>query len=457
MVQHSEAVPVPPPDDAIAGRLKTARETPGLRVTLFSRARGRVLILLCLMYFITYVDRVNISTAAPLIRQDLHLTKTDLGLALSAFAIPYAFFQIFGGWLGDRYGPRRVLGVVGFVWGLATAVTGFAVNLGSLFLARLFLGFGEGASFPTATHAMARWLPPDRRAFGQGITHSFARLGNAVTPLTVAALITAFSWRASFWIIGAISMLWVVVWIWYYRDRPDEHRGVSAVELDELPVEQRVAVKGPIPWRPLIRRVLPVTVVDFCYGWSLWVYLTWIPSFFHGSFGLNLKKFALFTTLVLAAGVIGDTAGGLLSDGLMRRTRNLGLSRRLVLVVGLLGSFAFVVPTLLVHRLFVVTVCLALAFFFLELTNSVLWAIPMDIAPQHAGTAGGLMNTGFGVAGILSPFMFGLLVDQTHSWQVPFAVSAALLFIGAALALRIDPATPLTMPPGLPARPNVVT
>ena len=134
------------------------------------RVRTKVLVLLCFMYLITYMDRVNISTAAPFIREDLGLNNTQLGLALAAFSIPYAFFQIFGGILGDKFGPRKVLFVVGLMWALATLCTGFAVGLVSLFAARLALGFGEGASFPIATTAMAKWLPLERRAFGQGIT-----------------------------------------------------------------------------------------------------------------------------------------------------------------------------------------------------------------------------------------------------------------------------------------------
>jgi MFS family permease len=411
----------------------------GLLRAYRGRVRGVMLLMLCAMYFITYVDRVNISTAAPFIRHDLHLSNTELGLALSAFAIPYAFFQPIGGFLADRFGPRRLLFGVGLVWALSTVATGFAGGLISLFAARLALGFGEGASFPAATQAMSRWLPTDQRGFGQGITHSFARLGNAIAPLAVGGIIAVASWRVSFWAIGAVSLVWAAWWVWAYRDRPSDHPRMKEAELSELAVHQRADKRPPVPWGPLLRRILPVTLVDFAYGWMLWVYLTWIPSFFAGSFGLKLEKFALFTTLVLLAGVIGDTFGGVLSDSLLRRTGSLRVARRLVLVVGLLGSFAFIVPTLFVHQLALVTVCLAAAFFFLELTNPVLWSIPMDLAPDHAGTAGGVMNLGFGVAGIVSPAIFGFLVDKTGSWVVPFAVSAGLLALGALAALRIDP------------------
>ncbi|MDA3625673.1 MFS transporter [Saccharopolyspora sp. WRP15-2] len=420
-----KSVPAPPTDPGPVGMIRT-------------RVRGRILLLLCAMYFLTYIDRVNISTAAPFIQHDLGLSHTQLGFVLSAFAVPYAFFQAFGGYLADRFGPRVVLGAAGLVWAVSTVLTGFAAGLVSLFAARLALGFGEGASFPSATHAMTKWLPPHRRAYGQGITHAFSRIGNAIAPTVVASIIAVLHWRASFWILGAASGVWVVVWWLMYRNRPGDHPKITEAELAELPPEQRRDERPPVPWRALLKAILPVTFVDFCYGWMLWVYLTWIPSFFAGSYGLELKKFALFTTLVLIAGVVGDTAGGLLSDALLKRTGELRIARKLVLFVGLLGSFICIVPTLLVNDLVLVTSFLALAFFFLELTNPVLWSIPMDIAPHHAGTAGGLMNTGFGLAGVVSPVIFGFLVDQTGSWVVPFAVSAGLLAIGCLAALRLN-------------------
>lgn len=407
--------------------------------SLRGRVRGKVLLLLCGMYFITYVDRVNISTAAPFIKTDLHLSNTQLGLALSAFSIPYAFFQVFGGILSDKFGPRKVLTAVGLLWAVATVCTGLSVGLITLFAARLGLGFGEGASFPTATNAMAKWLPGDRKAFGQGITHAFARGGNAIAPLAVAGLIAAVNWRFSFLLLGVLSVVWGACWFFYYRDRPADHPKITETELAELTVDQRNDARPPIPWRSLIKRILPVTFVDFCYGWMLWVYLTWIPSFFHDSYGLDLAKFAMFSTLVLVAGVFGDLLGGIVSDALLRRTGSLKIARRGVLIVGLLGSFAFIVPTLVVHQLVVTTICLAMAFFLLELTNPVLWSMPMDMAPNHAGTAGGLMNTGFGVAGIVSPLIFGYLIDVTGQWVVSFGLSALLLLVGGLASMLIDP------------------
>jgi MFS family permease len=155
-----------------------------------------------LMYLILYVDRVNISTAAPLIQDDLGLSNTDLGLAFSAFAYPYAFFQLVGGWLGDKFGARATLSVCGLIVCAATAATGAVGGLASLFAARLVLGIGEGATFPTATRAMAVWTPEGSWGFAQGITHSFARIGNAATPPLIALLVALSSWRVSFVVLA---------------------------------------------------------------------------------------------------------------------------------------------------------------------------------------------------------------------------------------------------------------
>src|SRR6476646_49449 len=158
------------------------------------RATTIVLGLLCLMYLITYVDRVIIATAASEIRKELSLSNTQLGFVLSAFAYPYLLFQVFGGWVGDRFGPRLTLFVCGLIWAAATIFTGLAASLVTLFLVRVLLGVGEGATFPVATRAMQSWTPSGRRGFAQGITHAFARFGNAVTPPVVAALIASITW-----------------------------------------------------------------------------------------------------------------------------------------------------------------------------------------------------------------------------------------------------------------------
>jgi MFS family permease len=404
-------------------------------------APAMVLALLCAMYFLYFVDRVSLGTAAPLMKVDLNISNTQLGLAFSAFAIPYALFQLIGGWIGDKLGARLTLALCCAMVGISTVLTGAVTGLASLFLLRLALGFGEGAGFPTATRAMASWTPQGNWGFAQGIVHSFARIGNAVTPPLMAGLLVFSTWRGSFVILGGVSLLWLVAWAWYFRNDPREHPAMTPAVLATLPVRAGGAARS-IPWAPLARHMLPVTIVDFCYGWTLWLFLSWIPAFFFENYHQNLQASAMFSGGVLLAGVIGDTAGGTISDRLLHKTGSLVIARRGVIVAGFLGAFVFLIPVVLIHNLTVAAVCLSLAFFFAELIVGPIWSVPMDIAPRYAGTASGMMNFGFAVAGLISPSSFGYLVDRTGSWVVPFIASIVLLLAGAVLASRLRPDRP---------------
>jgi len=404
------------------------------------RATTIVLALLCAMYLITYVDRVNIATAASDIRRDLALSNTQLGLVFSAFAYPYLLFQVFGGWLGDRFGPRATLFVCGLIWTAATILTGLAGSLTSLFFMRVLLGVGEGATFPVATRAMQSWTAVEQRGFAQGITHAFARLGNAVTPPLVAALIALATWRGSFVALGCCSLVWVLCWFAYFRDDPAEHPAVAPDELARLP--HRVTRDGPrpaIPWGPLAARMLPVTAVYFCYGWTLWLYLNWLPSFFLHEYALNLARSAIFSSAVFFAGVAGDLLGGTVSDAILRRTGNLRQARLSVIVGGFAGSFVCLMPIFVTRDLTVITVSLAAAFFFAEIVIGPMWSIPMDIAGRFSGTASGIMNTGSALAAILSPLTFGIVIDRTGNWHLPFVGSVGLLLLGAVLSFTMHP------------------
>jgi sugar phosphate permease len=412
------------------------------------RPTTMVLVLLCLMYGITYVDRVNVSTAAAVFRKELDLTNTQVGLVFSAFAYPYLLFQIFGGWVGDRFGARRALTLAGLIWASATILMGLVSGLTSMIAARVMLGFGEGATFPVATRAMADWTPASKRGFAQGITHSAARLGNALTPPVVAWLILLVTWRGSFIIMGVISFIWTLVWARYFRDNPRDHPAISAAEVSQLPQfrTRQDRRNDPVPWRALTRRMLPVTAVYFCYGWTLWLYLAWIPQYFLQNYHLNLASSALFAAGVFLAGVVGDTLGGIVSDRIYERTHDRNKARRNLVVVGFLGSLVSMLPILVLHDVTWAALCLSVAFFFSEFTIGPMWAIPMDIAPRYAGSASGLMNTGSALAAIVSPLIAGYVIDRTGVWELPFIGSIALLLLGAVLAFWMKPDQELADP-----------
>ncbi len=455
-----------------------------------------VLGLLCAMYFITYLDRVNMATAATAIQTEFKLTKTELGVGLGIFGYAYALLQIMGGWISEKFGVRRTLFVCAVVWAVSTLATGLVGGFISLLAARFILGLGESATFPTATRAMSNWFNKEKRGFAQGLTHTFARLANAVAPPIVGGLMVLMGWRGAFVVLGLVSLVWAVLWMWYFRDDPRQHKGISEAELAELPPygtgatattlpwQAPVIVGGfmlaigaggalrmagiavvvvmglwmwlsragavaapppdragaaPVPWERLLVRMTPTTLVYFCYGWTLWLYLTWLPTFFQQGYNLDIKKTVFFSFGVLFAGVVGDTAGGMISDWLLKRTGSFLVARRNLIVASLIGSLLFLVPVLVFTDLVLIAICLSGAFFCLELTIGPIWSVPMDVAPKYSGTASGIMNTGSAIAAFASPTIFGWLVDVTGDWHLPFAGSIGLLLLGAVLAFWMHP------------------
>jgi MFS family permease len=411
----------------------------GLKFT----APNAVLFLLCIMYMIVFVNRVNLSTAAPLIQKELQINNTELGLAFSAFAYPFAIFQLVGGFLGDKFGARATLFAAILIVCIATAYMGLVGGLTSLVAARVALGFGEGPCFPTATHAMSSWVPASQRGFAQGVTHTFSRIGNFITPPIMTAMFIFFaSWRVSFFVLAGASFIWLIAWLWYFRDEPGDHPGVTREDLARLPARVHGRATRRIPWLRLALWMAPVTAVDFCYGWNLWLFLNWIPSFFVQDYQLDLNSSALYSAGIFLAGVVGDTLGGVASDWVLHRTGSVVFARRSVIVLGFVGGCVLLMPVVFIHNMTVAVIFLSLAFFFAELIVGPIWALPMEIAPRYAGSASGMMNFGFAMAGVISPMVFGYLVDLTGSWSVPFMVSIAILLLGAILTMTLRPDRP---------------
>lgn len=412
-----------------------------------------VLFLVCLMYGLTYIDRINVNTAGPVFQKDLHLSTSQLGWVFSAFGWAYLALQVSGGWFSDRFGARLTLTVCGVIWATATITMGLVGSFGALILSRVILGLGEGATFPTATRALSDWASPGSRGYVQGITHSFARFGNAITPPLVAWLIRLTSWRQSFVILGVFSMAWAGIWWLYFRDDPAQHRGTTSQEREVLTAyASRIGrTREPVPWTSLSLRMLPVTVVYFCYGWTLWLYLTWLPSFFLHNYKIDLKHAAISASAVYIFGAVGNTLGGLASDHILRRTGDRNQARRNLIIAGFLVSLVFMLPVLTapwlatmvpfvkLHALNFVAICLAVAFFCAEFTIGPFWAIPMDIAPRYSGSASGLMNVGSALAAAVSPLVAGYVIQTTGNWNLPFLGSIGLLLLGAVLAYWMKP------------------
>lgn len=428
-----------------------------------SHARWWMLLLISLMYLITYLDRVNISTAAPLISKEFGFDKVTMGAIFSAFVWAYAMFQVPGGWLGDRFGPRKVLTAIVGYWSIMTAATAMAGSATSFIVVRFLFGIGEAGAFPGATRAMQLWYSREERGFVQGITHSASRAGAAIAPPIVVTIMATLGWHWVFYICGAIGFVWAALFYFVYRDLPEEHRMVNRDELarirgrDEAGEVKAANIEDrpQVPWSALVKspNMWAIMCAYFTYVYCLWIFLSWLPSYLVEFRHFSLIKVGIFASLPLWAGVIGDTVGGLASDWLLKKTGNAKLARRSVAIIGLLGCCGFIVPAAVTSDPYVAVYCLTGAMFFLECTIGPSWSVPMDVGGKYSGTVSGMMNMAGNIGGALSPLVFGLLV-QFGNWQAPFIVAAVLLVLGAAVwAFWLDPDRSVVEGPSVSAAP----
>lgn len=412
-----------------------------------TRARQTVLGFAVTLAIITYVDRVCISKAADLMMADLHLTKEQMGYAFSAFALAYALFEIPGGWLGDRIGPRRVLLRVVILWSVFTALTGWAWGLISLVVFRFLFGMGEAGCFPNLTKAFTIWMPPAERVRAQGIMWLSARWGGAFTPLLVVWVLTLMNWRMAFTLFGVLGFVWAFFFARWFRDDPRRHPSVNAAELAQIGDSTRnLEAHGPVPWGKLLRsRTVWMLWLQYaCMSYSWYFYITWMPTYLKETFpALGKWESAWLNCLPLFFGGLGSLACGLLA-GRIGRALGEGRSRRVLAVAGfVLAAVMLVVATKFSHPVLAM-LAVGLASFGNDLAMPGAWAACMDVGGRHAGSLSGSMNMMGNIGGALAPTLVPVVLAWSGGdWNVNFYSFAAVYLVGGIAWLFIDPVRPL--------------
>src|SRR6185437_4695771 len=369
-----------------------------------TRIRHKILGLVVLAYFITYLDRVLISNAMPVIQKEFGFDIGTAGVIMSAYSWAYAIFQIPGGWFGDRMGPRLALASVVIWWSVFTFITGFSVSVTMMMVCLFLIGMGEAGAFPISNRALSRWMLPTERGFAQGSTHAGSRLASTAAPILVATLIGAYGWHVPFFLFAALGLVWAAVWIWYYRDVPSEHASVNEAERDKIAAALGRPKKGqPIPWKLILssRQMWTVAAMYFCYGYCLNMFLVWYPKYLESARGYTLKEMGFFASLPLAAGVIGDICGGVFSDLIIHKTGRIKFARQSVAIVGFLLA-ATCIP-LAIHEpdRYLSAALFAGAVFGMELVVGNAWAVTLDIGGSFAGSCSAVMNTFGNIGGAI--------------------------------------------------------
>ena len=406
-----------------------------------THARHVVLALVVIAYMLTYMDRVNLAAAVPVIQHDLGLSMITIGWIFAAFRWGYAFFQIPGGWLGDRIGGRRALSLVVVWWSAFTSLTAFTWNAVSMGVCRFLFGVGEAGAFPIATRSLSSWMLSTERGFAQGLTHAASRVGAALTPPLVVLLMVRFGWRAPFFLFGLLGLGWSAVWFWYYRDSPAEHRHTNADEraLIESSIGPRAARAQAVPWRRILTSpsLWTLCLMYFCYGYSIDIYLDWFPKYLNEHRGFNLTQMGLYASLPLLAGAAGDLLGGTVSDRCARRFGNLRAARSTVAFIGFLIAAVSIIPATYTSNSTVSVLYSCAAVFGLEITVGVAWAIPLDIGGEYAGSVASVMNTFGNLGSAVSPVLLAYFVGL-YGWNMPFLVCSGFCIVGALLCLGLD-------------------
>ena len=414
-----------------------------------THVRHVVLGLTIVAYMITYMDRVVVSSAVPSIQKEFGFSIITMGWILSSFQWGYALFQIPGGWLGDRFGPRRALTLIVAWWSLFTSATTLAWGAGSMALIRFLFGMGEAGAFPIATRSLSRWMLPAERGFAQGATHAGSRLGGAITPALVALLIAHWGWRSAFLCFGCLGLVWAAVWFWYYRDSPFEHASVNAGErelirskLGDGTFGNRTAGQASarsVPWKKILisRQMWILSAMYFCYAYNVSVYLVWFPKYLNDHRGFSLRQMGLYASLPLLAGTAGDVLGGWLSDLWAKRSGDLRTARWGMGAIGFLVAAVSITIACLTADPLTSVWYSCLAMFGLELTVGVSWAIPLDIGGDYAGSVSAVMNTCGNLGGATASALSAYLVTL-YGWNAPFLVMSGLSVVGAAFFFKIN-------------------
>jgi ACS family glucarate transporter-like MFS transporter len=410
-------------------------------------ARFRLVAMTFALSMLLYIDRVAMSTAKGPVTQELGLSDTQFGWVLSAFALGYALFQTPAGALADRFGPRAVLTMLVLIWSMFTALTGIARSFAVLLVFRFLFGAGEAGAYPACARAFYNWLPVAERGLAQGINFSGSRLGAAFALPAVAWLVTAAGWRASFGILGVAGVVWAAVWWLWFRNRPEDHAGVSASERARI-VDGRGA-RSTAAVAPLSAGALAASGnmwvamgQYFASNFTFFFCLTWLFPYLQRTYQLEALQAGLLSSGPLLAGAAGNWVGGWLVDALYRGG-NIGRSRRLPAILGFSLAASGLLGSLLLDGVTGKVLLLSIAIFGADMTLPPSWAFCIDIGRAHAGAVAGTMNMAGNIGSFVTSLAFPYLLVLTGSPAPFFVVGAALNVLAIWLWTRARPEVPV--------------
>ena len=412
--------------------------------------RYNIVGILTLGTMINYIDRVNISVAAPEIMKQTNWDEAQFGLVFSAFLVGYALLQYPGGVIADRWSARKMLGLSCIGFSVFTALTPLGQNaFVLLLLLRFLVGGCESVSFPSLASLNSRWIPRQEFGRAQTLSISGASLGQMIAYPSTAWIIQHFSWETVFYFNAALGFAWVTLWLWYSTDTPREHPAMGAQELDQI--ESQLAPRKEhisVPFWHILqsRSVISLCLSYMFFGFIAWIFILWFPTYLVQARGFSLMQMGLVGTLPMGASFLGIVLGGVISDSLLKRGFDARFARARFpgLAVGV--SLPFLLGAISVASNTVSVVLFVVFYFLLSLAVSGYWAMPLELNPRLVGAISGVMNTSGNLAGIFGPITAGAIVASTGSWTLPFYLVAVLGVLCSLLFIFFVTTDPVEIP-----------
>lgn len=389
--------------------------------------RYRLVGLLTVGSMINFIDRVNISVAAPVIMPALGWDEAKFGVIFSAFLAGYTIFQFPGGLIADRWSPKKVVALSCLGFSLFTALTplgGLAFLL--MLTIRFCVGMFESVSFPAYASINSRWIP--RREYGraQTISLSGSYLGQTIAYPLTTWLVRRLSWQWCFYLNAILGLFWILLWLGFATDDPAQHRKISQSELTEIQEHRAARQSTPVSFWSVVktRQVLFLSLSYMCLVYGVWMIILWLPTYLVRARGLSFKQMGWIGMIPTAASFVGLVGGGMLSDFLMRRGFSTRFARAQGPALCIIAGVPFLVAAVLVS-----SQALSVSFFaiyLLAITSSTggYWAVPLELNPKLVGAISGVMTGAGNLGGVFGPLSAGYLYKATQNWALPFLVAA---------------------------------
>lgn len=407
--------------------------------------RYRIVGLLFLMTVVNYMDRINITVAAPVMMKDVGIDPSQFGILFSVFFLGYTLLQLPGGWLADRFGGRRILALCCVGWSVSTALTPLGVvSWPFLLFVRFVVGVFEATSFPSMTVVNSRWIPRNEFARAQAIALAGTTAGPIIAYPLTTWIITSFSWEVVFYAFGVLGLFWAAAWWWYATDRPEEHPSVGPQELELIRREKAFRPERAVSFSDLLRSrsVLFLALAYFFCLYSGSLLLFWLPTYLVKARGFSVSAMGWVGVIPMVSGLAGAIGGGTISDILLRRGTDPEQARRIVPILGGASGAVVICLAALASSRWLSVALLSLYLFLSSGAIAGFWSMPFELHREVTGSISSVMNLGGNLGAMVGPWMGGYLMRESGSWVIPFytvAVMTLLMVLVLLFFLRLRP------------------